>query len=97
MSHKNLISVNRLCEYYQVEISLFSELQEFGIIQLTTIKDTYFIKEDHISDVERVVRLKKDLNINLEGIDTILNLLNRIQSLQNRLTLTTNRLKLYED
>lgn len=97
MSKEKLILVNQLCEHYQVEISLFTELHDFGIIEILTIEDSYFIHEDKISVVEKVVRMQKDLNINLEGIDTVLTLLDKINDLQTELNTVKNRLRLYED
>ena len=97
MSKEKLILVNQLCANYQVEISLFSELHDFGIIKILTIEDSCFIHEDEISVVEKVVRMQKDLNINLEGIDTVLNLLDKINDLQTELNTVKNRLRLYED
>mgnify|MGYP006139912525 FL=1 len=78
-------------------MSLFSELHEFGIIEILTIENSNFIHEDKISVVEKVVRMQKDLNINLEGVDTVLNLLDKINDLQTELNTVKNRLRLYED
>lgn len=97
MSEENLIMIERLCEHYEVERSLFSELRDFGILEIRSIEDAHFIHEDKISTVEKVVRMKKDLNINLEGIDTVLNLLEKISDLQEELNRVKNRLRLYED
>jgi len=97
MSKEKLILINQLCVHYQVEMSLFSELEDFGIIEILTIEDSSFIHEDKISVVEKVVRMQKDLNINLEGVDTVLNLLDKITDLQTELNTVKNRLRLYED
>lgn len=97
MSKEKLILINQLCTHYQVEMSLFSELHEFGIIEILTIENSCFIHEDKINVVEKVVRMQKDLNINLEGIDTVLNLLDKINDLQTQLNTVQNRLRLYED
>ncbi|MCO6499010.1 MAG: MerR family transcriptional regulator [Vicingus serpentipes] len=97
MSKEKLIQIEQLCVHYQVEMSLFSELQDFGIIEILTIEDSYFIHEDKISVVEKVVRMQKDLNINMEGIDTVMNLLDKINDLQTELNTVKNRLRLYED
>ena len=97
MSKEKLILIPQLCAHYQVEMSFFSELHEFGIIEVLTIDNSTFIHEDKISVVEKVVRMKKDLNINLEGVDTVLNLLDKINDLQTQLNATQNRLRLYED
>ena len=97
MSKEKLILINQLCTHYQVEMSLFSDMHSFGIIELLTIEDSYYIHEDKISVVEKIIRMKKDLNINLEGIDIVLNLLEKINDLQTNLTAVKNRLQLYED
>ncbi|MDB4347387.1 chaperone modulator CbpM [Bacteroidia bacterium] len=97
MSKEKLILIEQLCIHYQVEMSLFSELQDFGIIEILTIEDSYLIHEDKISVIEKVVRMQKDLNINLEGVDTVLNLLDKINDLQTQLNTVQNRLRLYED
>jgi hypothetical protein len=97
MSKEKLILVNQLCVHYQVEMSLFSVLQDFGIIELLTIEDAHFIHEDKIRVVEKVVRMQKDLNLNLESIDIVLNLLDKINDLQSELNTVKNRLRLYED
>ncbi len=97
MSKEKLILIKQLCSHYEVEMSLFSELHDFGIIEILTIENSYFIHEDKISVVEKVVRMQKDLNINLEGIDTVMNLLDKINDLQTELNTIKNRLRLYED
>lgn len=97
MSKEKLIPINQLCTHYQVELTFFSHMHEFGIIEILTIEDSYFIHEDNMHVVEKAIRMQKDLNINLEGIDTVLNLLEKISDLQNELTIVKNRLRLYED
>ena len=97
MSKENLILINELCVHYQVEMVFFFELHEFGILEILTIENAHFIHEDTIGVVEKVVRMHKDLNINLEGIDTVLNLLDKINDLQTQLNTAQNRLRLYED
>lgn len=96
MSKENLIPIKQLCKHYQVEISLFSELHNLGIIEVLTIEDAHFIHEDRIRVFEKVVRIQNDLNINLEGIDTVMNLLDKINDLQTELNTVKNRLRLYE-
>lgn len=97
MSKEKLIPIKQLCRHYQVEVTLFSELNNLGIIEVLTIEDSHFIYEDKISVVEKVVRIQNDLNINLEGVDTVLNLLDKINELQTELNTVKNRLRLYEE
>lgn len=96
MKREDLIQVDHLCNQYKVEVSFFTELQDFGFVEIVTLEDTYFIHEERLHVIEKIVRIHNDLNINLEGIDVVLNLLDKIDELQDELTTVKNRLSLYE-
>lgn len=97
MEDKQYIPLPDLCSHYQLEMSFFTGLQTHGLIEVITIKKTYCIHEDYVANVEKMVRLHKDLNLNYEGIDTVFNLLDKIEHLKLELTSTKNRLSRYED
>ena len=97
MSRENFIPLNQLCLHYKVEMSFFTHLNEFGLIEIETIEETLYVHQDKITDIEKMIRLHVELNVNFEGIDTVLNLLEKIHDLQAELTTTKNRLRLYED
>jgi len=96
MDAKDLISVMQLCKHYNVEISFFNQLHEVGLINVTTIEQTLYLHEDILNDVEKMIRIHQELNINIEGIDAVFNLLQKMEKLQNELNTLQNRLKLYE-
>lgn len=96
MNMEQYIALNELCLHYEIELSFFTSLSEIGLIEITTIESIDCIDCDHIDSIEKMIRLHQDLNINLEGIDTIFNLLSKIDELQNELIETKNRLRLYE-
>ena len=96
MQAGNLIAVDDFCINHNLEISFVSSLQQNGLIKITTIKETGFIDADQLRQLEKIVRLYFELDINLEGIETITYLLQRINSLQEEITLLRNRLRLYE-
>ncbi len=97
MSRENLIPINQLCTHYHVEMSFFNSLVEFDLIEITTIEQTHYLHTDSINELEKIIRLHQDLYINLEGIDTVLNLLDKIDVLQTELSVIKNRLGLYEN
>lgn len=96
MKTQDLISVTRLCTLYEVEVSFISHLKELGLIQLTSVEEAYFVHRDYIEDVERMIRLHRDLEVNPEGIDVIFNLLRKVDRLHNELNTLKSRLQLYE-
>ena len=96
MNKVNLIPANEFCASHNIEISFIESLQETGLIEITTIKETEYIKESQLYDLEKIVRLYYELDINLEGIDTVIHLLQRMNDMQDEITLLKNRLRLYE-
>lgn len=97
MSTETYIPIETLCTYYKVEQSFFQGLNDYGLIEITTIKKLPSIHEKQIKDLESIVRLHQDLQINFEGIDTVLNLLDKIHDLQNELRAAKNKLRIFED
>ena len=78
MQTEYLIAVDEFCANHNIEISFISSLQQTGLIEITTIKETGFIDAEQLQQLEKIVRLYYELDINLEGIETITHLLQRI-------------------
>jgi hypothetical protein len=97
MNLENLIPLDQLCTHYKVEMAFFTNLNEFGLIEICTIEKSQYVHKDLTSDIDKIIRMHHELDINFEGIDTIFSLLEKIKALQAELINTKNRLKLYED
>ena len=97
MNTENFILLNQLCTHYKVEMSFFSNLNEIGLIEITTIEQSQYIHHDKINDIEKMIRMYYELDVNIEGIDIVFNLLQKIDDLQNELISVKNRLGLYEN
>lgn len=96
MNTENFIPLATLCTHYHVEMSFFNSLNEVGLIEIKSIDESSYIPTERISEVERIIRMHNDLHLNLEGIDVVLNLLQKMDRLQSELASTRNRLRLYE-
>jgi hypothetical protein len=95
--HKDiLIPADEFCANYNIEISFIRALHENGLIEISTVEETGFIRASQLHELERIVRLYSDLDINLEGIETILHLLKKMDVMQDEITALKNRLSLYE-
>ncbi|MFL5808969.1 MAG: chaperone modulator CbpM [Flavisolibacter sp.] len=97
MENDQLVSANEFCMSHRISISFIQSLQEYGLAEITTIEESLYIPAEKLTDIEKLVRLHYELNINMEGIDVITRLLNRIEGLQNELKSLENRLGLYEE
>ena len=96
MKQKNYIPIPLLCSNYEVELSFFTELNDKGLIEITTIEQMPYLHQDEIYDIEKMIRLHHELNVNIEGIDVVFNLLAKVDGLQNELNILRNKLKIYE-
>ncbi len=60
------------------------------------MEQTGFIPVEELQKLEKLIRLHYDLDINVEGIDAIVCMTERIENLQQEIIQLKNRLKLYE-
>lgn len=97
MENDELIRVEVICSSYNVEPSFMDALFESGLIEVTMIEDTRFVDLSKMNDLEKMIRLHYDLDINLEGIETISHLLDRMYRLQDEINLMRNRLRFFEE
>lgn len=96
MTMENLIPIPVLCAHYEVEMSFFTNLSEMGLLEIKTIETSQYIDSDAVYEIEKMIRMHHELDVNIEGIDVVFNLLQKIDLLQNELTTLKNRLRLYE-
>jgi hypothetical protein len=97
MRTPHLIPADDFCTYHKVEYSFINSLEQMGLIEITTIEQNRFIDTERLLDLEKFVRLHYELDINLEGIEAITHLLQKVQSMQEEINALKNRLFLYED
>jgi len=91
-----MIEVHEFCTSHNIEVSFLQALQNTGLIEITTVRDTIFINTDQLLQVEKYIRFYYELDINLEGIECITHLLDRLTSMQAEIILLRNRLGRYE-
>ncbi len=96
MENEHLIPADEFCAHYNIELSFINTLQEYGLIEITTIEKNYFIDTNHLQKLEQYTRWHYDLDINLEGIEVIDHLLNRVRNMHDEIIALRNKLRLYE-
>ena len=96
MQTGDLVAIEEFCACHDIEISFISSLQQNGLIEITTIKDCGFIDKNQLMQAEKCIRFYYDLDINMEGIETINHMLERISEMQDEIVSLRNRLRLYE-
>ncbi len=97
MAKVELFPVVQLCELYDLEVTFFEELWEFGLIDLRVYRGERCIHQDALQQVEKIIRIHRALHENLEGIDVVLNMLRRQEEMEERILRLNNKLRRYED
>lgn len=97
MSTEGMIIVNEFCIHHKIEFSFIDSLKESGLVEIISINEELYVPESQLPQLEKLVRLYYEMDINLEGIETITYLLNRMNDMQQRILQLNNRLSLYED
>ena len=96
MQSDYLIPADHFCTQYNIELSFISLLHENGLIEINTVDQNAFIPEERLPQLEKMIRLHYELEINLEGIEAITHLLQRVEDLQHEVIALKNKLRIYE-
>ena len=91
MENNETIAAEECCSYYNIELSFVQLLDEHGLINLSRADDKVFISHDELPNLEKYMHLHYELNINLEGLEAISHLLERIRDLQRQMVLLQNK------
>ena len=97
MNIEEFVPLNEICTHYQVEVSFINSLDEIGLIEILIFEEVYYIHLDQLRNIEKMIRMHHDLDVNIEGIDAVFNLLQKIEDLQEELKNTKSRLKMFEE
>lgn len=82
MERDDLIPAEDFCIYHNIEYSFITSLEDSGLITVTSVEKSSYIPAEELQKLEKFVRLHYDLDINIEGIETISHLLEKIEQMQ---------------
>jgi len=97
MENNNLILTTQFCEFHQVEFTFINSLNDFGLIETVLLEDKQYLPVDQLKKLEKMIHLHYDLDINIEGIEAISHLLQRVDHLNAELKTIKNKLDFYRD
>ncbi len=96
MNLNELIATEKLCERYSVEHTFIRSLNNSGLLEVITVEKREYVHCNKMAEFEKMLRLHYDLKINLEGLEAIKHLLDRVTDLKEDNLALRNRLGLYE-
>lgn len=96
MAKENYITLTTVCTAYNVEMNFINDLKENDLLKISYVEDAPCIHQDLLTQLEKILRLHKELQINVAGIDAVFNLLHQVDDLQAQVDQLKNRLQIYE-
>ena len=96
MQRANHIAIDEFCSSWNIEESFINSLKETGLIEVVIVNETAYIDASQLQQLEKCIRFYYELDINLEGIETIMHLLQRVNNMQNDINDLRNKLRLFE-
>ncbi|MCB9168992.1 MAG: MerR family transcriptional regulator [Flavobacteriales bacterium] len=96
MSTEELISVELYCRHEDMDLTFVQSLADRGLIQVVVRQQNTYIAPEQVTQLEKLARMHFDLEINLEGLEAISHLLERVERMQQELRAMEERLRLYE-
>ncbi|MBK8341613.1 MAG: MerR family transcriptional regulator [Flavobacteriales bacterium] len=96
MTTEQLIAVEVFATHQGVDATFVQALHERGLIRITVVQEQHFLEPDELARIEQLARMHYDLDINLEGLEAISHLLERMDAAQQDLRALRERLRLYE-
>ncbi len=95
MLQENPIPADEFCVSHNINITFLETLNDYGLISISKTQDTYYVDAGDLSSIEKMIRLHFELDINMEGIDAIIRLLQRMETLQEEMMQLKNRQHLF--
>ena len=96
MQTEEMIPADEFCIHHKIELSFINSLNESGLLEIFSTEEKIFVPVNQLNRLESLVRLYYEMDINLEGIETISYLLQRMSDMQQQISLLSNRLSRYE-
>lgn len=89
----SIISIEECCTHYKIETSFILSLHERGLLQF--VDDGRYIAHDDLGLLEKYINFHYNMDINLEGIEAIAHLLEKMEDMRRQMMQLRNRLGQY--
>ncbi|MCG7281953.1 chaperone modulator CbpM [Chryseobacterium taklimakanense] len=76
------ISREELVKIYNIEVTFFDELEEYGLVTTQTENNIKYLLYEELPQFEKFANWHYDLEVNMPGLEVINNLLHKINALQ---------------
>lgn len=88
------IKITEFCENEKIETSFLLELNREGLLHLEKQEEVEYIDQNDLPQIEMFARWHYELGVNLEGIDAMRHMLERMKKMQRQIQILEKRLQI---
>lgn len=88
------IKITEFCENEKIETSFLLELNREGLLRLEKQEEVEFIDQNDLPQIEMFARWHYELGVNLEGIDAMRHMLERMKEMQRQIQILEKKLQI---
>ena len=82
MLNNEFVPAELFCNMYSINVAVVESWQKMGLVDLIEYEEKPYIPNDQLHKLEQLLRLHFDLNIQLEDVDVVYNLIEKVKLLQ---------------
>lgn len=95
MEQEQLIPAEVICTHHKIDTAFIYSLESAGLIEINRVEDQEYIHPAQLAELEKFICFHYELDINLEGIEAIASLLQRVQQMQDELNYLRSQIRAY--
>ncbi len=88
------IKITEFCENEKIETSFLLELNREGLLHLEKQEEVEYIDQNDLPQIEMFARWHYELGVNLEGIDAMRHMLERMKKMQRQIQILEKKLQI---
>ncbi|MDG4951342.1 chaperone modulator CbpM [Weeksellaceae bacterium KMM 9724] len=88
------IKITEFCENEKIETSFLLELNREGLLRLEKQEEVEYIDQNDLPQIEMFARWHYELGVNLEGIDAMRHMLERMKEMQKQIQILEKKLQI---
>ena len=88
------IKITEFCENEKIETSFLLELSREGLLRLEKQEEVEYIDQNDLPQIEMFARWHYELGVNLEGIDAMRHMLERMKEMQRQIQILEKKLQI---
>ena len=96
MSNNELISIQKISIHHHLDEQFIESIESFQLVEFVEKDSDKYVYVEQLPTLEKIIRLYYDLEVNMQGIDVINNMLNKMDAMHKNIQQLQNKLKLYE-